>query len=178
LRLDILGSDLITRRDDMMSRTEPPRSGTWDDFLDGFPEPGKGEPGPGELFTGSRVSTPWQFGLRHLLMVVVLAGLLFMSARSLLAMNPIGILIWPILLGFGIERTWGGHGVVGGTIGGVLTCLAANFIASSRPGLIGGYWSDPLFCSLTVLSLGAGTCSGFYLSVWVYLLVETLSEYF
>jgi hypothetical protein len=122
------------------------------------------------------VSTSWQFGLRRFLMIGVLAGLFFMSARSLLAMNPIGILLWPILLGFGIERLWGGHGVLGGTIGGVLTCLAANSIASSRPGLIGGYWSDPTFLALTVLSLGAGTCWGFYLSVWVYLLVETVSQ--
>jgi hypothetical protein len=100
-----------------------------------------------------------------------------MAVRSLQELEPFGMLVWPVILGFGIDRLVGGYGVLGGTAGGVLSFIAASWIAASSPGMIGGYWSDPRVLALAVLSLGAGTCWGFYLSVWIYLVVETVLQY-
>ena len=100
-----------------------------------------------------------------------------MAIRSLLVLDALGILVWPVLAGFGTDRMMGGHGVWGGTIGGVLSFIAASWIAATWPGMIGGSWSDPRGLALFLLSLGAGACWGFYLSVWVYLLVETVLQY-
>ena len=155
-----------------MNRTEPPASGIWDSLLDGLSPSSRGKP------ESSRdTPLPARFSVSHLLMIVMLASLFCMAARSLLTLDPLGILIWPVLLGFGTERMVGGHGVMGGTIGGVLSFAISSWIASTTPGL-GAYWSDPRFLALSVLSIGAGVGWGFYLSVWVYILVETARQYF
>src|SRR4051794_3667923 len=48
--------------------------------------------------------------LRHLLAVTALAGLFFAVVRSWLVLDFIGLLIWPVLLGFGIDRLCAGEG--------------------------------------------------------------------
>jgi hypothetical protein len=114
--------------------------------------------------------------VRHLLAIIALASLLCMAVRSLLVMSPIGILLWPVLLGFGTERLIGGHGVLGGSIGGVLGFVAATCLAA-WPGSGAVGWCGPGFLSFPFVALAAGACWGFYLSVWVYLLVETALQY-
>jgi len=125
-----------------------------------------------------RASLPVQFGVRHLLGAIVLASLMSMAVRSLLIMEPLGILLWPVLLGFGTDRMAGRDGVLGGTIGGLLSFVAAFGLVCSGPQPLVAGFADPWFLPGAVLFLGAGGCWGFYLSVWVYLIVETILQSF
>jgi hypothetical protein len=115
--------------------------------------------------------------VRHLLLWVVLASLMCMAVRSLLVMDPIGILVWPVLLGFGADRLRGGRGVWGGTAGGLLAFAAAAVAAFCGGPPSAGGWSDPRLVLVSVLTLAAGICWGFYLSVWVYMIVETVLQW-
>ena len=102
--------------------------------------------------------------VRHMLLMVVLASPMCMAVRSLLVMDPIGILVWPVLLGFGTDRLLGGRGVRGGTIGGLLAFATAAglAIAGSQPTLAG--WTDPWLSLVPVVALASGICWGFYLA--------------
>jgi hypothetical protein len=155
-----------------MSRMQQSSSVIWDSVLDGHSPPARATEEPSR-----DAPLPARWHVKLLLLMVVLASVFCMAGRSLLMMDPLGILFWPVLAGFGTDRLGGGHGVWGGTMGGVLSFLAASWIAFTWPGMIGGYWGDPRSLALFLLSLGAGTCWGFYLSVWVYLLVETALQY-
>jgi len=112
----------------------------------------------------------------HLLMVIVLAGLMCMAVRSLMVMDPLGILVWPVLVGFGTDRLLGGRGVWGGTIGGLAAFATGAGLVLAGPQALAGGWPDPWIVLVSVLALGSGICWGFYLSVWVYLIVETVLQ--
>ncbi len=101
-------------------------------------------------------------GIWHLLALIVLASFLCMTLRSIARAEVLGILTWPVLFGFGVERRAGGHGVWGGTVGGLLAFGGAGIVLASIP--------------LGVISLPAGACWGFYLSVWLYIIVETFLQ--
>ena len=113
----------------------------------------------------------------HLLLVIVLASLMCTAVRSLLLMDPIGILVWPVLVGFGTDRLVGGRGIWGGTIGGLAAFATRAGLAVAGPQSLASGLQDPWFLLASVLALGAGICWGFYLSVWVYLIVETVLQY-
>jgi hypothetical protein len=112
-----------------------------------------------------------------MLLVVVLASFLCMGFRSLLTLDLIGILVWPVLLGFGAERCAGGHGVCGGTIASLLAFGTAGMVLLSGSQGFAltsfGPWLNPF----VLLMLAAGGCWGFYLSVWVYILFETILQW-
>jgi hypothetical protein len=131
-----------------------------------------------ESLAGKRVGLPVLFSIRHLLGAIVLASLLCMTMRSLLLMEPLGILFWPVLLGFGTDRMAGGDGLLGGTIAGLVSFVATFGIVCSGTQPLATGFADPWFLPGAVLFLGAGGCWGFYLSVWVYLVVETILQYF
>jgi hypothetical protein len=99
--------------------------------------------------------------LWRLLAIVALAGLFFAAFRSFLLADLVGLLVWPVMLGFGIDRLGRGHGVLGGTLAG---CLA---LISSNPDL-----------DWVAILAAMGATWGFYLSVWLYILFETLIYYF
>ena len=100
-----------------------------------------------------------------------------MSARSLLLREPIGILLWPVVLGFGTDRMAGRDGLVGGTIAGLVSFVAAFGVICSGPQPLATGFTNPWFLPGTLLFMGAGGCWGFYLSIWVYLVVETILQY-
>jgi hypothetical protein len=112
----------------------------------------------------------------HLLQAIALASLLCMAVRSLMVTDMVGILVWPVLLGFGTDRLVGGGGLWGGTIGGLVAFAVADF-AFAGPASVPGAWTDPWILVVSVFALGSGICWGFYLSVWVYLIVETVLQY-
>ncbi len=163
-----------------MNRSEQTTPGSRHSFLD--PPPGHSsswKPGvKSGTLAGKRASTPLRFGVRHLLEAIVLASLLCMAVRSLLLMQPLGILLGPVLLGFGTDRMAGRDGVLGGTIGGLLSFVAAFGLVCSGPQPLATVFADPRFLPGAVLFLGAGGCWGFYLSIWVYLVVETVLQSF
>jgi hypothetical protein len=107
--------------------------------------------------------------------MVVLASLFCMAVRALLRLEPIGILIWPVVFGFGLDRLAAGNGVIGGTAGGLLGFLATGLVLCGVGWLTGPVSAPwPLAsCALVVL---AGACWGFYLSVWLYMIVETVYQ--
>ncbi|MGA2706272.1 MAG: hypothetical protein ABSH35_35015 [Isosphaeraceae bacterium] len=161
-----------------MNRSEHDTRDLWDSLLD-LP--------PGHLSTwkqgvkagnlaGKRASLPLRFGVRHLLGAIVLASLTCMAVRSLLLMEALGILLWPVLLGFGTDRMAGRDGILGGTIAGLVSFVAAFGIVGSGPQPLATGFAKPWFLAGAVLFLGAGGCWGFYLSVWVYLVVETILQ--
>jgi hypothetical protein len=108
-----------------------------------------------------------------MLLLIVLASFLCMAVRSILLPDRVGLLIWPVLLGFGVERWMKGHGVLGGTLGGLLSFVAAGLVLMSghAPSAL-----DPLLIPVSLVSICAGCCWGFYLSVWVYIMVETVLQ--
>jgi hypothetical protein len=112
-------------------------------------------------------------GMKQLLWLVALAGVLCMAVRAILLREPLGILAWPVLLGFGADRARDGSGVSGGTIGGLLGFGAVALTSSSGPGIAVPALNPGTWC----LALAAGACWGFYLSVWVYIIVETMLQY-
>jgi hypothetical protein len=118
-----------------------------------------------------------RLAVRQLLLVIVLASLMCMAFRSFLVMDPIGILAWPVFVGFGIDRVVGGRGLWGGTIGGLLAFAGAAGLAFSGAPPRASGWIDPWLLLVSGLTLGSGICWGFYLSVWVYLLVEAILQY-
>lgn len=128
--------------------------------------------------TEKREALPVRFGIRHLLGAIVLASLLCMAVRSLLLMEPLGILFWPVLLGFGTDRMAGRAGLLGGIIAGLVSFVAAFVVVCARPQALLPGFADPWFLPGAMLFLGAGGCWGFYLSVWIYLIVETILQYF
>jgi hypothetical protein len=163
-----------------MNRSEHNTPGSWHSLLDlppGHFSTWKQGLKAGTL-TGKRTSLSVRFGVRHLLGAIVLASLMCMAVRSLLLMGPVGILLWPVLLGFGTDRMAGRDGILGGTIGGLLSFTAAFGIVCSGPQPLATGFADPWFLPGAVLFLGAGGCWGFYLSVWVYLVVETILQSF
>jgi hypothetical protein len=109
-------------------------------------------------------------------MLIVLASFCCMAVRSFLLFDALGILMWPVLLGFGLERWAGGHGVWGGTLGSLLAFAAACvLLISGQQGFAFtsfAVWLNPL----VLLAAGAGTCWGFYVSIWFYLIVETFLQ--
>ena len=126
----------------LMNRLEHDSTASWDLLLDlppGQYSTWKHGVEAGEL-TGKRGASPVRFGIRHLLGAIVLASLMCMAVRSLLLMEPLGILFWPVLLGFGTDRMAGRDGLLGGTIAGlgsfvaafVVVCCAAS---STRDGV-------------------------------------------
>ncbi len=161
-----------------MNRSEHDTPDLWDSLLD-LP--------PGHLFTwepgekvgnlaGKPASLPLRFGVRHLLGAIVLASLMCMAVRSVLLMEPLGFLLWPVLLGFGTDRMAGRDGILGGTIAGLVSFVAAFGIVGSGPQPLATVFANPWFLPGALLFLGAGGCWGFYLSVWVYLVVETILQ--
>jgi hypothetical protein len=112
-----------------------------------------------------------------LLWIILLASILCMALRSLLLMDAVGILIWPVLLGFGTGRMVGGHGVWGGTIAGFLSFLSTALLLSW--GVVSSsFWSSaPWTFSPLIVAVGAGICWGFYLSIWAYIVVETILQW-
>ncbi|MFO0888114.1 MAG: hypothetical protein U0790_03090 [Isosphaeraceae bacterium] len=102
-------------------------------------------------------------GLRQCLLLVALASLVCMGARSALQGEPLGLLTWPVLAGFAADRIASGDGVLGGTIGGALGLGAAALLFGLGP--LGG-----------LVALAAGACWGFYLGVWTYMIVETILQ--
>jgi hypothetical protein len=163
-----------------MNRLEHESTGTSDSLLDR--SPGQYSMWKQGVETGSlagqRGGLPVRLGIRHLLGAIVLASLLCMAARSLLMVEPIGILFWPVLLGFGTDRMAGRDGLMGGTIAGLVSFVAAFAVICSGPQTLATGFAGSLFLPGTVFFLGAGGCWGFYLSVWVYLAVETILQHF
>jgi hypothetical protein len=113
--------------------------------------------------TGGRPSSI-RLELRQWLAVIALIGLLFAVIRSLLVLDGLGLLIWPVLLGFGIDRFCGGYGVWGGTGASALGFAGIAIALTGGPlGLL------PLMV--------VGAIWGFYLSVWTYMIAETIVYY-
>jgi hypothetical protein len=163
-----------------MNRSEHDTPGSWHPLLD-LPA--------GRLSTwehgvkagspaGKRAALPLRFGVRHLLGAIVLSSLMCMVVRALLLMEPFGILLWPVLLGFGTDRMAGRDGILGGTIAGSVSFVAVFGVVGSGPQPLATVFADPWFLPGAVLFLGTGGCWGFYLSVWVYLVVETILQSF
>ena len=123
---------------------------------------------PGGRFTSTRIE------LRYLLAVTALVGLFFAVVRSWLVLDFMGLLIWPVLLGFGIDRLCAGEGVWGGTgagalgFAGMVLALPGGYLALSSGAL------NP-FEFLSALIVGA--IWGFYLSIWIYMVVESMIYY-
>ena len=112
--------------------------------------------------------------LRYLLAVIALAGLFFAVVRSWLVLDVIGLLIWPVLLGFGIDRLCAGQGVWGGAGAGALG------IAGMTLALPGGllFLSSGAFNPIGFLStLVVGAIWGSYLSICNYMIIETIISY-
>jgi hypothetical protein len=130
-----------------------------------------------ESFSGKRAGLPVPLGVRHLLVTIVLASLLCMAARSLLLREPLGILIWPVLQGFGTGRMAGLDGLMGGTIAGLISFVAAFGVVCSGSQSLTTAFADPWFLPGALLFLGAGGCWGFYLSIWIYHVVETILQW-
>jgi hypothetical protein len=83
------------------------------------------------------------------------------------------LLVWPVLLGFGIDRLCTGEGVWGGTGAGALGFAG---MALALPGglVLGNGALNPIgFLSTLVV----GAIWGFYLSVWIYMIIETIIYY-
>jgi hypothetical protein len=118
----------------------------------------------------------FRFGLRALLALVGLAGLFCMAVRSVFFAEPLGILLWPVILGFGADRLAGRAGISGGTIAGLLSFLMVYGVICSGPRPLTAGVADPWFLPSAMLFLGAGGCWGFYLSVWLYMGVETMLQ--
>ena len=112
--------------------------------------------------------------LRDLLAVTALAGLFFAVVRSWIAIDFIGLLIWPVLLGFGIDRLCAGEGVWGGTGAGALGFAG---MALARPGGLLVLSSGALNPIGFLSTLVVGAIWGFYLSIWTYMIVETIIYY-
>lgn len=138
-----------------MNRLERDSTGTWDSLLD-LP------PGQYSMWkrvvevdslAGKRVGFPVRFRLRHLLGGIVLASLLCMAVRSLFLMEPLGILFWAVLLGFGTDRMAGGDGLLGGTIAGLVSFVAAFGVVCSGPQPLATGFADPWFLPGAVLFL-------------------------
>jgi hypothetical protein len=115
-----------------------------------------------------------RFELRRMLAFIALVGLLFAAIRSFLAADFIGLLAWPAMLGFGIDRLCGGHGTWGGTVAGGLGLAALATAVGGARGFA-GVASEP---AAFLLFAGMGAIWGFYLSIWFYIVVETLNYYF
>ena len=163
-----------------MNRFEHDTPGSWHSLLDlppGHYSTWKQGVKAGNL-VGKRASLPLRFGVRHLLGAIVLASLMCMAVRSLFLMEALGILLWPVLPGFGTDRMAGRAGILGGTIGGLFSFVAAFGIVCSGPHSLATGLADHWFLPGAVLFLGAGGCWGFYLGVWVYLVVETILQSF
>ena len=110
---------------------------------------------------------PVRFTIRHMAGLVAFAGLAFALLRSLILFDPFGILLWPVVLGFASDRALGGNGVAGGTIGGAL----GFEVAAGAATVLG------IATQVTLLiALAAGSCWGFYLSIWIYMVVETILQ--
>jgi hypothetical protein len=99
--------------------------------------------------------------LWRMLAAVALAGLVFATMRSIVEGDYAALLLWPTMAGFGIDRLCRGHGVLGSTVAGGLGFA----VLTAGPG------------SLLVFT-AAGLIWGFYLGVWLYIVVETLLYYF
>ena len=161
-----------------MNRSEHEPTGTWDSLLD--PPPGQystwkqGVEAGGLAARGGAL--PVRFGIRHLLGAIVLVSLLCMAARSLLWTEPLGILFWPVLMGFGMDRMAGRDGLLGGTVAGLVSFVVAFGVVCSGSQPLASGLANPWLLPGGVLFLGAGGCWGFYLSVWVYLIVETILQ--
>jgi hypothetical protein len=112
--------------------------------------------------------------LRYLLAVIALAGLFFAVVRSWLVLDVIGLLIWPVLLGFGIDRLCAGEGVCGGTGAGALGFVG---MALAVPGGLLVLSSGALNPIGFLSTLVVGAIWGFYLSIWIYMVVETIIYY-
>ena len=106
-----------------------------------------------------------------------MSSLMCMAVRSLLLMEPLGILFCPVLLGFGTDRMAGRAGLLGGTIAGLVSFLAAFGVICLGPQSLTTGFADPWLLPGAVVFLGAGGCWGFYLSVWIYLVVENVLQY-
>jgi hypothetical protein len=135
------------------------RSGrTW--LLETEPElgspPGKKKSNDGLQPLGSPRVELWR-----MLAAVALAGLVFATMRSIVEGDYATLLLWPTMAGFGIDRLWRGHGVLGGTVASGLGFA----MATSNP-------EASILCGV------AGLIWGFYLGVWIYIIVETLIYYF
>jgi hypothetical protein len=144
-----------------MNRFEHDTPGSWHSLLDPPGHSSTWKPGvkAGNL-AGKRASLPLRFGVRHLLGAIVLASLMCMAVRSLLLMEPLGILLWPVLLGFGTDRMAGRAGILGGTIGGLFSFVVAFGIVCSGPRPLATGFADPWFLPGAVLFLGAGGGGG------------------
>ncbi|HWU39203.1 MAG TPA: hypothetical protein VN203_16285, partial [Candidatus Acidoferrum sp.] len=106
-----------------MNRFEHDTPGSWHSLLDlppGHYSTWKQGVKAGNL-VGKRASLPLRFGVRHLLGAIVLASLMCMAVRSLFLMEALGILLWPVLPGFGTDRMAGRAGILGGTTGGLFS---------------------------------------------------------
>ena len=133
--------------------------------------PFKSKPGlrkPRGRFSSTR------FELRYLLAVIALSGLFFAVVRSWLVLDFIGLLIWPVLLGFGIDRLCAGEGVWGGTGAGALGFAG---MALALPGGLLALSSGALNPIGLLSALVVGAIWGFYLSIWIYMVVETVIYY-
>ena len=101
-----------------------------------------------------------RFELRYLLAVTALAGLFFAVVRSWLVLDFIGLLIWPVLLGFGIDRLCAGEGVWGGTGAGALGLCRYGARTSGRTTCSQQWGSQP---NRLLVHLGCGRDLGFLL---------------
>ena len=123
---------------------------------------------PRGRFASSRIE------LRDLLALTALAGLFFAVVRSWIVLDVVGLLIWPVLLGFGIDRLCAGQGVWGGTGAGALGFAG---MALALPGGLLALSSGALNPIGFLSTLVVGAIWGFYLSVWIYMIVETIIYY-
>jgi len=128
----------------------------------------KGQGKPRGRFSSTR------FELRYLLAVTALAALFLAVVRSWLVLDFIGLLIWPVLLGFGIDRLCAGEGVWGGTSAGALGFAG---MALALPGGLLALSSGALNPIGILSTLVVGAIWGFYLSVWTYMIIETIIYY-
>jgi hypothetical protein len=119
-------------------------------------------------------SSSTRFELRYLLAVTALAALFLAVVRSWLVLDFIGLLIWPVLLGFGIDRLCAGEGVWGGTGAGALGFAG---MALAFPGELLLLSSGALNPIGFLATLVVGAIWGFYLSIWTYMVVETIIYY-
>jgi hypothetical protein len=98
----------------------------------------------------------------------------FAVVRSWLVLDFIGLLIWPVLLGFGIDRLCAGEGIWGGTGAGALGFAG---MALAVPGGLLVRSSGALNPIGFLSTLVVGAIWGFYLSIWTYMIVETIIYY-
>src|SRR6516164_8765113 len=130
-----------------MNRLDHDRTDTWDSLGD-LP-PGHYSNWKQSLrfdsLSGKRAGLPVPLGVRHLLLAIVLASLLCMATRSMLLREPLGILVWPVLLGFGTARMAGWDGLIGGTIAGLISFLAVFGVVWSGSQPLATAFADPWF---------------------------------